>query len=1256
MKRKLFSAILFGALLTASTSGLTSCKDYDDDISNLQSQIDKLATADQLSAKVSEMQAAISAAQSAAEAKAAAAQTVADAAKAAAADAAAAASKAQSTADAAAAAAAEVQKAADKAIADLEAKAATKDELKAAADAAAAAVKAIEDAHAADKAEIEAAIETGLDAVKAEIAKTNEELAKLAARLDTVEEKLAALEAGEGQEEALKEIQEEVELIADALEDIIGEYTSMVTEVSLYKSVAKDKNNQFALDFVYVAQEKTTTFPAAEGVADDQIVFSADNKNVTTKDSLTIRVSPTNAILNPANISLLNSQGKDLSAYVEVEKVEPYAELLTKSVEGNGLWNVVFKVKEGVDRAAFAEAVKSGKNSILFAVAVNNTESNDVRRVISSYDVTATPSTYEPARSNFQATNRDDKWFDVTEIHNRYKFVDDKNYYATSKGGVEYTDPAKGEEVKDVAELAWKNEPEVAGGKSAVNAETMDMRYKKDVIEVAVGQDIEISVATLLDANRVPSYTNNESYGNNNVKTSGYLVKGFYVTLDKAFAIESNPSEWNAWKKYSYTNVGINSGDQYAKAAKLFRGNKGTISIDDADALGDVIGFRVYAVNLDGTLVDPDGRAFYVRVGNAKETAPLAVAELEAVLNYVNVNGENIYHFIPGVTNNYYSNPVALSDEVKGVADDVKTLEFEITENPSAYGNNIVKPVYGTDYEITLVDTNWDEKNDAAQVKILNPLMFLDDATYVAAGTLKDAKGMTLADVTVSFKKSMPTTCPALAWNAGWDATKQIINNVNGDYKVTGTNSNVPAPVEFEKSLTNVYYGNNKIAGDAWYELTVKNIKKDQWNTENKDVTNNSGAYKLNGLNEYAVDGASHEITYKYNFGEISLKKDYTAENHYKTDNWKVAGTPTAMTFNSWIDFEQIAWKDGKQPEVYWAVGGTTKSFDFWKTTTTAGTEATNDKEENVDFYVKNPTASSDFTAYADYFDGAASVKLEDVNGDPRSVKGIQVYKQAGTGTTAGWYLVNEVGGTNDYLVYSYDETEDPQKLYKETFREDKADHFYKLPYGTTYCEVTFSSVKYRLVFNYDDEVKPADTEVYAMQNSIDGKKYQVKWNGSAWKFVNREGDILPDQSAANVIQYGKHLSPASVTLVQGQKIIEGSPAGQPGTSTTSLVKAWNTVMSNYAADGKSSVFGSSANPVDFVSGLNGVYYQSLNVTAAPSDPYEVTLDTEGKLTFKQKTGIANPTATEGTLTVSAKDCFGIRTKTWTLKYTIKVN
>src|SRR5574344_755415 len=44
MKRKFFSALLFGALLVASTSTFVSCKNYDDDISDLRSQITSNAT------------------------------------------------------------------------------------------------------------------------------------------------------------------------------------------------------------------------------------------------------------------------------------------------------------------------------------------------------------------------------------------------------------------------------------------------------------------------------------------------------------------------------------------------------------------------------------------------------------------------------------------------------------------------------------------------------------------------------------------------------------------------------------------------------------------------------------------------------------------------------------------------------------------------------------------------------------------------------------------------------------------------------------------------------------------------------------------------------------------------------------------------------------------------------------------------------------------------------------------------------------
>ena len=53
MKRKYLSALLMGALTIASVSTFTSCKDYDDDISGLQSQIDQLKkTIDEINSQI----------------------------------------------------------------------------------------------------------------------------------------------------------------------------------------------------------------------------------------------------------------------------------------------------------------------------------------------------------------------------------------------------------------------------------------------------------------------------------------------------------------------------------------------------------------------------------------------------------------------------------------------------------------------------------------------------------------------------------------------------------------------------------------------------------------------------------------------------------------------------------------------------------------------------------------------------------------------------------------------------------------------------------------------------------------------------------------------------------------------------------------------------------------------------------------------------------------------------------------------------
>ena len=57
MNKKFLSAVLFGALMVSSTGTFVSCKDYDDDITNLQDQIDQQKT---LSEKLDAVETSIS--------------------------------------------------------------------------------------------------------------------------------------------------------------------------------------------------------------------------------------------------------------------------------------------------------------------------------------------------------------------------------------------------------------------------------------------------------------------------------------------------------------------------------------------------------------------------------------------------------------------------------------------------------------------------------------------------------------------------------------------------------------------------------------------------------------------------------------------------------------------------------------------------------------------------------------------------------------------------------------------------------------------------------------------------------------------------------------------------------------------------------------------------------------------------------------------------------------------------------------------
>ena len=129
MKRKFFGMLLMGAMAIASVGMFTSCKDYDDDINNLQKQIDGI-TAQNLQSQLTTLQGALTTAQG----SATAANDAAKAAKSAADAAAEAAKKAQGTADEANAAAEAATKLAQAAQATADAAAKASD------------VKALEDA------------------------------------------------------------------------------------------------------------------------------------------------------------------------------------------------------------------------------------------------------------------------------------------------------------------------------------------------------------------------------------------------------------------------------------------------------------------------------------------------------------------------------------------------------------------------------------------------------------------------------------------------------------------------------------------------------------------------------------------------------------------------------------------------------------------------------------------------------------------------------------------------------------------------------------------------------------------------------------------------------------------------------------------------------------------------------------------------------------------------------------------------------
>ena len=1010
MKRKYLSALLMGTLTVASMSTFTSCKDYDDDISNLQGQIDKLATADQLSQKVAELQALISSNKSDISSLQSelAKKTTLDEVKAVLADYATkqyvdAADKtlqdaidALKTGDiaklkedvvkaqAAADKAADDAKAANAEIVETLKTLATKTELKDAAKAAQDAIDAVKSENAqklkeaqdaitetlkgyATKSDVEDGDKKTLESLASTIKNASDALAQANANkqaiadaldilgkgyskentvaaaietikaqigtpnkeLGTLDSRLAAIESvlnGVKDDDTKLGLATKVTNIENQLKDIIGEYTTMVTAVSLYKTDEGRWSNGLPdddLTFIWVPSEHTTKFPADKNLTDAQIEFSADHKNITITDSLVVRVSPTNAELTPANVSLINSQGKELNEFVDVQSVKPYKKLITgatraaNATEGNGLWTVTFKLKDGVDIQKFEEATISQNSYVQFAVAVKNTTSEakeSPRRVVSAYSVDVKGSSYEPANNNILVQGNDDVWKDIRSIRNRFGYQYDNNGERVFGACSSET----GEFVNGVNELEWAGKTpytaEEAANHTKLAKNMPEIRAWNHPLPVTVGKKINIALGAMLGSNNTPFYYNTET-------GRGYAVKGFYVTLDKDFAIESAPSELNAWAKYSYENVGVtNSKGTITKAAHMFYGNEGYItinSLEDTEVKGDIIGFRVFAVNFDGTLVDPDGRAFYVKVGDAKDQQ--TVAEANATIT-ATASGSQ-YFKRNGNESNFFAN--ITTDAFNVGATEITDWIVDYTNNPGDLGNDPIKNLsYGDDFNVKYYNKKGQEVSitsgevASAKVFLLRPQRFVDGGTYTIKATLSD-NVHELRDVTLKFTKVMPTAKDIKALK--YVDEKLVANNLFSNVDWTSSN---------------IYKFNQNPANDgSIYEKVVSREMSDYvsglvdahytlW-FESLNVKQSKIAFDYSySVDRKNIDGKEHAISYAYDFGPISLTHSYVTGEWLAPSEYVInAESNLKMLFNTWLNKETWAWKKDYTPTLTWNAG-----------------------------------------------------------------------------------------------------------------------------------------------------------------------------------------------------------------------------------------------------------------------------------------------------------------------------------------------
>ena len=896
MKRKIFSKLLMGALLVASVSSFTSCKDYDDDINGLKEDIRKAALKSSLDELANTVNGVSTTASNALNlAQAAATKTALD----------------------------DKAKELSNSIADV----------KAIADAAKKAAEGIDLTPYATKAELEEAAAGATKAVTDIQAKFADYMTATA-----VQEKIDDLKAEVDKcltEEDIEEVTKKVDAAIDGVKaiwsavtgvDLVGSFTATsanygkTLDGTPYKFAFVDgtvlKGATSAFVFGKEEKAKNAETPAVEKTysATPTATYTPNDK-IRYEEGVIIRVNPANAAITKDNVKLMNSKGESLAGIVDVKSVEPYvSELITRAGSASGLWKVTLEL---TDAKKFYGAVSTDNGTfaadktVLFAVAINNTADQSAERdVISSYDVAFSALVaYEPAKSlgnvriKTAQTKDGKKGAKLSTIYNRY---------AKTSGQDGKFDASKGSLSTPTGAFSWDKDGNGTADDRSTVSTTMQYVYAN------LNEDIAISFADVI--------------GTTSKKAQ---VEKFYVVLDDIMAIESTPSEINAWNSYTYE--GLNTMFDAAEGGK--------IKVSQMSVAQDYIGFRIFAVNYDGTLVDPDGAAFYVYVANPKSTATVSGS---FVANY-----KNRATGITDVTSKYNEvilpvtgtietdavfgaiNPTITSSATIGSPNYLYSADkgyygfFNYTKAGDVDGNQIVYQFLSAN-DVTKPATKWSEMKYLRLIAKGDMTKWVDSKSAAFTFNFTDKNGNAIvSQLNVTLTKALPTEFPGLTaldpYTTGditlYPAPAEMLNTANDATRKALWSTPTTTSAFAYKSLKDVY---KELASDDNYIFTYAGAANEISSARTNNIVTKAGTAKGTAKEEVnyptPLTGDDYQVVIAVSdFGTaFPTKVQYIYEDVSSENTGNDVILTSATTFNTtfadalYKDTQSFAWTTNK--------------------------------------------------------------------------------------------------------------------------------------------------------------------------------------------------------------------------------------------------------------------------------------------------------------------------------------------------------